>query len=48
MGMRGGQRKIQVPWWGLTLLCAGVGFLLGQWIGAVIAGTLGFFAWRLR
>ena len=37
-----------VPWWGLTLICAALGFALAEWLGAVVAGTLGFFAWKLR
>ena len=41
-------KRIYLPWWGLTLLCAAVGFLLAQWMGAVIAGVLGFLAWKLR
>ncbi len=41
-------KRIYLPWWGLTLLCAAVGFLLAAWPGAVIAGALGFFAWKLR
>jgi hypothetical protein len=46
--MRRRPKKIQVPWWGLTLLCAGVGFLVAQWPGGVIGGVLGFLAWKLR
>lgn len=41
-------QRIYLPWWGLTLLCAAVGFLLAQWMGAVVAGVLGFLAWKLR
>lgn len=41
-------KKIYLPWWGMTLICAGVGFALAGRLGAVIAGTLGFFAWKLR
>lgn len=43
-----GPRRIYLPWWGLTLICAAVGFALAEWLGAVVAGTLGFFAWKLR
>ena len=45
---RPGQGRIMVPWWGLTGLCAIAGFVLAQWAGAVIAGGLGYLAWRLR
>lgn len=41
-------RRIYLPWWGLTLICAGVGFLVAEWFGAVFAGVLGFLAWKLR
>ena len=41
-------KRIYLPWWGLTLICAAVGFLLAQCLGAVIAGVLGYFAWKLR
>jgi len=41
-------RRIHLPWWGLTLICAAVGFALAEWLGAVVAGALGFFAWKLR
>ena len=41
-------RRIYLPWWGLTLICAALGFALAEWLGAVVAGTLGFFAWKLR
>ena len=41
-------KRIYLPWWGLTLMCAAVGFLLAQWAGAVVAGVLGFAAWKLR
>ena len=42
------EKRFYLPWWGLTLICAGVGFLLAEWAGAVMAGVLGFFAWKLR
>jgi len=45
---RPGQDRIMLPWWGLSGLCAIVGFFLAQWAGAVIAGGLGYLAWRLR
>lgn len=41
-------RRIYLPWWGLTLICAAVGFALADWLGGVVAGVLGFFAWKLR
>jgi hypothetical protein len=41
-------KRIHLPWWGLTLLCAALGFLLAAWPGAIVAGALGFFAWKLR
>jgi hypothetical protein len=41
-------KRIYLPWWGLTLMCAVLGFLLAQWLGAVVAGALGFMAWRMR
>lgn len=41
-------KKIHLPWWGLVLICAAVGFLLAEWAGAVMAGALGYFAWRMR
>ncbi|MEQ9569045.1 MAG: hypothetical protein RLN75_02555 [Longimicrobiales bacterium] len=43
-----GPRRIPVPWWGLTLAGAGVGFVVAGWPGAVFGGLLGFFAWKLR
>ncbi|MEJ2540190.1 MAG: hypothetical protein P8188_09495 [Gemmatimonadota bacterium] len=46
--MRREPKRIYLPWWGLTLLCAAVGFLLAAWPGAVVAGILGLFAWKLR
>ncbi|HKK92437.1 MAG TPA: hypothetical protein VJ925_03345 [Longimicrobiales bacterium] len=45
---RPGRGRIMVPWWGLTGLCAIAGFLMAEWAGAVIAGGLGYLAWRLR
>lgn len=41
-------RRIHLPWWGLTLICAALGFALAEWLGAVVAGALGFLAWKLR
>lgn len=43
-----GPKRIAVPWWALTGVCALLGFALAEWLGAVVAGTLGFFAWKLR
>lgn len=50
-GVRGrgpAPKRIPMPWWAVTLLGAGVGFLTAEWIGAVFGGLLGFFAWKLR
>ena len=47
-GRKPSHRRIAVPWWGLTLLGAGVGLLMASWPGAVLGGALGFFAWKLR
>jgi hypothetical protein len=41
-------KRIYLPWWALTLICAAIGFLVADWFGAVFAGVLGFFAWKLR
>ncbi|NNF37278.1 MAG: hypothetical protein HKO98_08105 [Gemmatimonadetes bacterium] len=41
-------RRIPIPWWGLTALGAGVGWLVASWPGLVFGGGLGFFAWKLR
>ena len=41
-------RRIPVPWWALTALGAGVGWLVAGWPGLVFGGGLGFFAWKLR
>lgn len=43
-----GPRRIHLPWWALTALGAGVGFLMAEYAGAVMGGVLGFFAWKLR
>lgn len=40
--------RIMVPWWGLTLAGAGVGYLMAGGPGAIMGGVLGFFAWKLR
>lgn len=45
---RSGPKRFQVPWWALTGICALLGFAVAEWLGAVVAGTLGFFAWKLR
>lgn len=41
-------KRIYLPWWGLTAICAALGFLVAEWFGAVFAGVLGFLAWKLR
>ena len=41
-------KRIQVPWWALTLLGFGVGFVTAEWIGGAFGALLGFFAWKLR
>jgi cytochrome c oxidase subunit IV len=41
-------KRIYLPWWGLTSICAALGFLVAEWFGAVFAGVLGFLAWKLR
>ncbi len=41
-------RKIPVPWWGLTILGGGVGWMVAGWPGAIFGAALGFFAWKLR
>jgi hypothetical protein len=41
-------RKIYLPWWALTAMGAGIGFLMAEWAGMVMGGALGFFAWKLR
>ena len=40
--------RIPVPWWGLTILGGGVGWMVAGWPGAVFGAALGFFAWKLR
>jgi hypothetical protein len=41
-------RRVYLPWWGLTALGALAGFATAGWIGLVIGGVLGYFAWKLR
>ncbi len=45
---RGRPRRIYLPWWALTALGALVGFATASWLGLVVGGVLGFFAWKLR
>jgi hypothetical protein len=42
------RRRIYLPWWGLTLLGGGIGFVMADYPGAILGGVLGFFAWKLR
>lgn len=41
-------RRYPTPWWALTLMGAGIGFLSAEWVGMIFGGLLGFFAWKLR
>lgn len=41
-------RRVYLPWWALTALGALVGFATASWLGLVVGGVLGFFAWKLR
>lgn len=45
---RGRPRRVYLPWWALTALGALVGFATASWLGLVVGGVLGFFAWKLR
>ena len=41
-------RRIYLPWWALTAIGGGVGFVMAEWVGLAFGGVLGFFAWKLR
>lgn len=41
-------KRIYLGWPVLTVLGAGVGFVMGSWPGLVLGGVLGYLAWRLR
>lgn len=37
-----------LPPWVMFPVGAGVGFLAGDWLGAIFGGAIGFFLWRSR
>lgn len=37
-----------VPPWVMLPVGAGVGYLVGNWPGAIFGGVIGFFLWRSR
>ena len=41
-------KPFRVPGVVVPILCAGVGWLLGGWGAAVVAGILGVVVWRTR
>jgi hypothetical protein len=43
-----GPGGFMVPPWVMLPVGAGVGFLVGNWPGAIFGGVIGFFLWRSR
>jgi hypothetical protein len=37
-----------VPPWVMLPVGVGVGYLVGNWLGAIFGGVIGFFLWRSR
>jgi hypothetical protein len=47
LGDKGGG-GFRVPAFTVVPACAGVGYFINGWVGAVICGAIGIFLWRMR
>lgn len=42
------KEPFRVPGFVVPILCAGLGWIMADWPGAVVAGILGLLVWRTR